>query len=340
MLYDPDRHEPLHPSALDGWNEARARACITAIVRDTEMQFSPQRGWPSHPLDTEPGDGLQASNPSLYYGSCGVLWALQYLSRVGAAELERDGSIDAAALVQGTREWLNGDAERAAFLMGETPVRLLEHAQTGSATAADRLAVLIEGNMGHPARELMWGAPGTMLAALFMHESTGQERFAELFRRTAATLWSQLEWSSAFGCRYWTQRLYGEVSAYMDAVHGFAGTALPLIRGRHLLTADDGARWLECISTSMRQSSTASSESDRTASRASPSGKSRAWQRPEPAAATAHPPCARKASAKRSRCHRCRGTGSSPSSAARRPRSSRRRRAVVHRARDQGSHSG
>jgi len=121
------------------------------------------------------------------------------------------------------------ERERASYLMGETPVWLLEYAQTGSAAAADRLAELIEGNVKHPARELMWGSPGTLLAALFMHQRTTQPRFAELFRRTAAMLWSQLEWSEAYGCRYGTQQLYGQVSGYMDAVHGFAGNRHPTL---------------------------------------------------------------------------------------------------------------
>lgn len=266
MLYQPDRHEPLDPADEHGWDGARARACIAAIVRDTEARFSPQRGWPVHPLDLEPGDDPQAGNPSLYFGTCGVLWALHHLQSTGACTLERDWSmhgptqesIGAAALVQRTREWLKDEAERerAAYLMGETPLRLLEHLQTGSPAAADRLAELIEGNMAHPARELMWGSPGTLLAALFMHQRTGQDRFAELFRRTAAVLWSQLEWSEAHGCHYWTQQLYGRAATYMDAVHGFVGTALPLIRGRHLLAADDWAPWQACIATSVRRSAT------------------------------------------------------------------------------------
>jgi hypothetical protein len=58
-------------------------------------------------------------------------------------------------LVHQTREWLKDDAERerAAYLMGATPVWLLEHATSGNAVAADRLAELIEGNVGHPARD-------------------------------------------------------------------------------------------------------------------------------------------------------------------------------------------
>lgn len=258
MLYHPDRHEALHPADVEGWDEARARACIDTIARDTEARFTPQRGWPVHALDLEPGDDPQAANPTLYWGTCGVLWALHHLQSIGAWKKQRDCAMEAELLVQRTRENLKDDAEheRAAYLMGETPVRLLEHAQTGSAVAADRLAGLIAGNMHHPARELMWGAPGTLLAALFMHQRTGQDRFAELFRRTAAVLWSQLEWSEAHGCHYWTQQLYGRTSAYMDAVHGFVGTALPLIHGRHLLAADDWARWHASIATSMRRSAT------------------------------------------------------------------------------------
>lgn len=265
MLYDPDRHEPLRPEDADRWDEDRARSCIAAIVRDTEARFRPGHGWPMHALDLGPGDDAEAGNPSLYFGACGVLWALRHLRSAGVAPPGRDVSLDAAVLVQRTREWLKDEAdrERASYLMGETPVRLLEHAQSGSAAAADRLAELIAGNMQHPARELMWGSPGTLLAALFMHRRTGQARFAQLFRETAAVLWSQLEWSEAYGCHYWTQRLYGQVSTYMDAVHGFAGTALPLIQGRHLLAADDWARWQGCIATTMRRSATLEGEEGR-----------------------------------------------------------------------------
>lgn len=257
MLFDPSRHEPLDASDSH-WDEGRARACICSIVRDTESRFRPGTGWPMHPLDAEPGDDLQAGNPSLYFGDCGVLWALHYLRSAGAAELAHAWPVDADWLLQRTRDWLKDDAERerAAFMMGETPIRLLEHAQTRSAASADRLAELIAGNMEHPARELMWGSPGTLLAALFMHERTGEARFADLFRRTAAVLWSQLEWSDQHGCHYWTQDLYGKKGTYIDAVHGFAGTALPLVHGRHLLAADDWDRSQDCIANTIRRSAT------------------------------------------------------------------------------------
>jgi hypothetical protein len=157
MLHDPERHEPLNAS--DAWDAARAQACIASIVRDTEARFNPRQGWPTHPLDVEPGDDPRLTNPTLYAGTCGVLWALRHLRAQGAVTPGPGLPVDAAWLMQGTRAWLKDDAdrERASFLMGETPIRLLEHAHGGQARVADRLAELIEGNMAHPARELMWG---------------------------------------------------------------------------------------------------------------------------------------------------------------------------------------
>jgi hypothetical protein len=93
----------------------------------------------------------------------------------------------------------------------------------------------------------MWGAPGSLLAAVFLHERTGDPRWAELFCDTADTLWSRLEWSARYGCRFWTQELYGRRSTYLDAVHGFVATVSPLIRGRALLGEAAWTRWQEVI---------------------------------------------------------------------------------------------
>ena len=69
------------------------------------------------------------------------------------------------------------------------------------------------------------GLAGTLLAALFLHERTGETRWADLYRATARKLWSQLLWSSEHECHYWTQDLYGRRSTYIDAVHGFVAGA-------------------------------------------------------------------------------------------------------------------
>jgi hypothetical protein len=246
MLFDPARHEPLRAAP---WNEARVRRAITHIVAETESRHSSAIGWPVHPRDLDPGDDATKTSSSLYFGALGVCWALHYLHDVGAATLVRSYHDQAEALLARNREELGDSAasERASYLFGETPLRLWTWGVRPDDATAEALASLIAGNLDHPARELMWGSPGTMLAALFMHERTGQPRWSELFRRTAARLWSQLQWSDDFGCAYWTQDLYGTRSTYIDAVHGFVATAAPLIRGRALLDATDWARWADCI---------------------------------------------------------------------------------------------
>ena len=246
MLYDPARHEPLQ--AIE-WDPGRARDTIERIVRDTEAHFSAQTWWPVHPRDVEAGDA-DVPSTTLYFGAAGVVWALDHLRAIGAARLSRDPPADLDALLAANREWLraNGAGQASAsYLMGDTPIEMMAYGRAPTEARADRLAALITGNRDHPARELMWGAPGTMLAALFLHERTGDARWAGLFRDTAATLWSQLEWSAEHGCRSWTQDLYGQRTRYLDGVHGFVATASPLIRGRRLLGDAAWAGWQQVI---------------------------------------------------------------------------------------------
>jgi hypothetical protein len=246
MLFDPTRHEPLR---AEPWDEARARRAIAHIVSETESHYKPETWWPVHPRDHDPdNDGAKTPTP-LYCGALGVFWALHYLQDVGAATLVRGYHDQVDALLTRNRDYL-GDgaaAERASYLFGETPIRLWAYGARPDEDTADVLAELIAGNLDHPARELMWGSPGTMLAALFLHERTGGSRWAELFRQTAARLWSQLEWSDEFDCAYWTQDLYGTQSTYIDGVHGFVATAAPLIRGRVLMGPAAWAQWADCI---------------------------------------------------------------------------------------------
>lgn len=245
MLYNAAAHEPLHEVP---WDPERALGAIERIVRDTEAHFSPETWWPVHPRDVEPGDA-NVPSATFYFGAAGVVWALEQLRATGAVHLSRDPLDDAQALLTANREWLRANGygrDDAAYLMGDTPIEMMAFGRAPTEARADRLAALIAGNREHPSRELMWGAPGTMLAALFLHERTGDARWGDLFRSTAATLWAQLERSSS-GCAYWTQELEGRSFTFLDAVHGFAGTASPLIRGRHLLADGEWAAWLETI---------------------------------------------------------------------------------------------
>ncbi len=245
LLYDPARHEPLRPLA---WDESTARAAIERIVADARSRYSEDAYWPQHPLDRDGDDGDRIQT-SLYFGACGVFWALDYLAAVGAVAPVADHSAEFERLLARNRTWL-GDAatrERASFLMGDTPIRLMQFGANPSSELEEALDELIAGNIDHPSRELMWGAPGTLLAASFLHERTGDERWAEHFRATAHELWTQLEWSTRHQCACWTQELYGWRCTYLDAVHGFVGTALPLIRSRHLLEPAAWAAWEQRI---------------------------------------------------------------------------------------------
>ena len=175
MLFDSARHEPLQEIP---WDKDRVRDSIGQIVADAEARFTPQGWWPPHPLDLDPSEDARQPATPLYYGACGVVWALHYLHDVGAVHLQRDYREPAlmADLRARNNAWLGDDeaAQAGSFMMGELPIRLLEHAAQPLPATAERLVELISGQMTHPARELMWGSPGTLLAALFLHQRTGE----------------------------------------------------------------------------------------------------------------------------------------------------------------------
>ena len=255
MLFDPARHEPCRVRA---WDEARARAVIDRIVAETEAAFVPGRGWPLHPRDADGEPTDTTPLPSLYYGAAGVMWALHHLQDVGATRLERSYAPYLDDLVGQDAAWLatGGISNPASYLMGETGIALLAFGLEPTTARADRLETLIAGHVDDPTRELMWGSPGTMLAARFLHERTGEGRWRDLFARSATALGTCLEWSDAHGCLYWTQELYGQLSTYLDAVHGFIATAAVLVGGRHLLPPAAWDAWQACIETTVRRTVT------------------------------------------------------------------------------------
>jgi len=110
MLYDPARHEGLRPIA---WDEDHVRETIKRIVGDTESRFSPGRYWPVHPRDVDGNDDPNQLTTPLYYGACGVIWALHYLQAVGAAQLSRSYVDDLDSLLTQNRTWLGSSASRA-----------------------------------------------------------------------------------------------------------------------------------------------------------------------------------------------------------------------------------
>jgi len=171
MLYEPSRHEALRPIR---WDENVVRRTIERIVADTEAHFSEERYWPIHPLDAQDAHPPDHVETSLYDGACGVIWALHYLEDVGACALSRRYGALLERLFVDNRRALGARAAeyRGSFLLGDTPIAMMAFGEAPTAERASTLRDLIAGNIDHPARELMLGSPGTLLAALFLHERT------------------------------------------------------------------------------------------------------------------------------------------------------------------------
>jgi hypothetical protein len=244
-LIEPDRHEGL---SAQRWDENAARRAIETIVRDCEDRFTPDGLWPPHPLDIE-GEPASVRFTMLYMGAAGVIWALDSLSRRGLARptarfVPTLAALEGLNLAQ-IEPWGYGVES---FLMGRSGVLLTQYRVRPSGAIADRLAQSISANAEHSSRELLWGAPGTMHAALAMHEWTGEERWAELFRSSANALEHALI-DGPEDCRLWDQDLYGLRATYLGAGHGFAGNAGALVRGLALLEQHKRATWVERIVT-------------------------------------------------------------------------------------------
>ena len=219
MLFQPELHEPLTDET---WDEERAREAIRGIVADADANFDPDGLWPA-----EEWDSWQADPPlkDLYVGAAGVLLALDLLGRRGPSETTID-------LVGATRRTLERGREhpdferwtdlpptpRAALLAGESGLLLVALLAEHSDELANDLLALVHQNMGNEAVEVMWGAPGTTLAARTMHERTGDERWAEAWRESADSVLAMRDDDGL-----WTNHLYGETFRSLTPPHGLVG---------------------------------------------------------------------------------------------------------------------
>lgn len=247
MLFDPLRHDTLSSTA---WDEQVARAAIERIIALSIQHYSPRDFWPSHPLDD---DGKPAVFYNLYFGAAGTMWALKYLDSVGMAPSLPDFSAAFEALFDANHKEIRNDPSGPnGLLIADTGLLLLGLSLKGPGYVADRLAIAVDANQSNPVGELMWGSPGTMLAALIMHEVTGDCRWVEIFRRDAAALWNSMEWEPSIGCYLWRQELYGSSVLLLGGVHGFAGNVVPLGRGWHLLDTGEQAGWANRIEQTLR----------------------------------------------------------------------------------------
>ncbi len=227
MLFRPEAFEPLTETE---WSPARVRDAIGAIVADTDGALrGPRLFWQGDRWDC-----WHATSPmkNLYVGSAGVIWALDALRRRGHAETTLDLAHLAVRNLDLFRErpdYIKGlelpEPRASSLLMGEAGIVLVAWRLTPSDELADALLRLVRDNVENRAEELMWGAPGTLLAAHAMLEWTGDRRWREAWDETADALLARRD---AGGL--WTQRLYGQEYRSLTPPHGVTGIVHELLR--------------------------------------------------------------------------------------------------------------
>ena len=234
MLYRPEAFEPL----AGAWDAGRVRDRIRQIVADADAAFDSESLWPA-----DDWDSWRTPTPlkTLYVGAAGVIWGLDTLERRGYAKPATDLPAAAESVVEAWRREPDLMAEielpsrkESGLLSGETGILLVAWHLTRRAELADDLYRRVRENEGSEAEDLMWGTPGTLVAARTMLEATGDERWREACRSGAEALWSRRD---AEG--YWTQRLYGEEYKGLAPAHGLVGNVQAL---RPLLNADRRAQ--------------------------------------------------------------------------------------------------
>jgi lantibiotic modifying enzyme len=227
-LYGPEAFEPLTD---EEWDEERVRTAVGVIVSDADEAYDPVSLWPANEWDA-----WQAETPlqDLYVGAAGVVWALDALRRGGHVETRLDLAAAATRALELWRAEPNLAARTglelpstpaSSLLCGESGILLVAWRLAPSAELADTLLERVRDNVANEADELMWGSPGTMLAAHAMHEWTGEERWAQAWAESAQALRARRREDGS-----WTQQLFGKTCRYIGPVHGLVGNVHALLQ--------------------------------------------------------------------------------------------------------------
>jgi lantibiotic modifying enzyme len=225
VLYRPEDFEPLTD---EPWDEDRIRAGIREIVDDTDGALrGPKLLW-----SAEVWDRWRATSPlkDLYCGAAGVLWALADLRERGHAETRLNLGDLALRVLERHRarpdlgSWTDVPEPReSALLAGETGILLLAFRLRSDSDLAETLHTRIRENVDNEADEIMWGAPGTLVAARLMLGWTQEPRWRAAWDESADAVLARRDSDGQ-----WTQRLHGHATRYLGPVHGLVGNVQAL----------------------------------------------------------------------------------------------------------------
>jgi hypothetical protein len=232
VLYRPEDFEPLID---EPWDAERIRAGIREIVADADASFrGPKLLWRA-----DEWDRWRATSPlkTLYCGASGVVWALDELRRRDHAETALDLADVALRTLERQRSRPESgtkamsaiplpEPRESSLLCGEAGVLLVAYRLAPSDVLADALLERVRANASNAVWELMWGSPGTLVAARLMHRWTGDARWEAAWDESARAL---LDARDADGL--WAQQLYGHTEHILGPAHGFVGNVLALCQG-------------------------------------------------------------------------------------------------------------
>jgi hypothetical protein len=85
------------------------------------------------------------------------------------------------------------------------------------------LLARVRQNVDNGADEVMWRAPGTLIAARLMLEWTGDARWRDACEETVEALWARRQHDG-----FWVQRMYGQEFRGLTPPHGLVGNVQAL----------------------------------------------------------------------------------------------------------------
>jgi lantibiotic modifying enzyme len=226
MLFRPEAFEQLTDEL---WDETRVRERLQAIVDAADAAFDPETLWPAHEDDV--WDEMKPPVKNVFVGAAGVVFALDALRR----RIGLDVHTDLGHAIERTLELANVQPDVAALedvpepgdaslFIGETGILLVAHSLAPSAAIADRLLARVRENQSSGANELMWGIPGTLLAANTMHGWTKDDRWRDASVAAAEELRARRDANGL-----WTQPFGSSAPRYFGPIHGAVGNALALL---------------------------------------------------------------------------------------------------------------